>query len=50
MAILLMAIICYFINGCWWLLHYKLLLVILCYITTIGEYSILNYFKLLYLK
>jgi len=33
----------YCINGYWWLLYYKLLLVIICYITTIGDYSIINY-------
>ncbi len=34
----------YFINGYWWLLYYKLLFIILCYITTIGDYSIIIYY------
>jgi len=39
-----MAISGYFGNGYWWLLYYKLLLVIISYITTIGDYFILNYY------
>jgi hypothetical protein len=27
----------------WWLLYYKLLFIILCYITTIGDYFIISY-------
>jgi len=58
-VILLMAISGYFINGYWWLFHCKplviidgyfingycimLLLVITCYIATIGDYCIINY-------
>jgi len=38
MAILLMVIGDYL-----WLLYYKLLLVIICYILTIGDYFIINY-------
>jgi hypothetical protein len=47
-GILLVTIDGYFINGCWWLLYYKLLLVIICYIMTIGDYFIINYFSILY--
>jgi hypothetical protein len=43
MAILLVVISVYLINGYWWLLCYKLLLVIMCYIMTIGDYCIINY-------
>jgi hypothetical protein len=32
----------YFINGYEWLLHYKLLFFIICYITTIGDYCIID--------
>jgi hypothetical protein len=39
---LLVAINGYFINGYWWLWYYKLLLVIICYNTTIGDYFIIN--------
>ncbi len=38
----------YFINGQWQLLYYKLLLVIIYYITTIGDYSIINYCWIFY--
>ncbi len=30
------------IDGYWWLFYYKLLLVIICYIKTTGDYSIIN--------
>jgi hypothetical protein len=43
-----MAISSYFINGYQWLLYYKLLLVIICYITTIDDYCIINYCWILY--
>ncbi len=33
----------YFINGYQWLLMVILLMVIICYITTIGDYCIINY-------
>jgi hypothetical protein len=45
MVILLIVIHGYFINGYYWLLYSKLLLVIICYITTIGN---LLYYKLLF--
>jgi hypothetical protein len=51
MVILLMIINGYFINGYWWLLYGKLLLVILCYITIIRDYLlqvIIGYFRLYY--
>ncbi len=55
MTILLMTIGGYFINGYsklyydyWRLLYYKLLLVILCYSTTIGEYCFISYCWLFY--
>jgi hypothetical protein len=38
MAIILMVICGYYINGYWWPL-----LVVLNYITTIGDFSIINY-------
>jgi hypothetical protein len=38
----------YFMNGYEWLLYYKLLLVIICYITTIDDYCIINYCLILY--
>jgi hypothetical protein len=38
-----MAIDGYFIGAYRWLLYYKVLLVILCYITTIGDYFIIKY-------
>jgi hypothetical protein len=38
----------YFINGYQWLLYYKLLLVIICYITTIADYCIINYCLIFY--
>jgi len=44
MAILLVAINGYFINGYWRLFYWWLLMVILNYITTIGGYYIINYF------
>jgi len=44
MAILLVAINGYFINGYWQLFYWWLLMVILNYITTIGGYYIINYF------
>jgi hypothetical protein len=40
----------YSINGYWWLFYYKLLLVIICYVTTIGDYFIINYCWILYVK
>ncbi len=46
--ILLMVIDDYFINGYQWLLHYKLLLIIICYITTINDYCVINYFWIFY--
>jgi hypothetical protein len=46
--ILLVVIDGYFINGYYWLLYYKLLSVIICYITTIGDYCIINYCWILY--
>jgi hypothetical protein len=45
MIILLMSIDGYFLNGCWWLLYYKLFFVIIYYITIIGDYYIVGYFK-----
>jgi len=44
-GIILVAIGGYFING---YCIYKLLLVIICYITTIGDYYIINYFLIFY--
>jgi hypothetical protein len=44
MAILLVAINGYFINVYLWLL----LLIIICYITIIGDYYIINYYWILY--
>ncbi len=46
--ILLVVIDSYFINGYQLLLYYKLLLVIICYITTIGDYCIINYCWIFY--
>jgi hypothetical protein len=48
MGIILVAINGYFINGHWWLLYYKLLLVIICHIMTIGDYFIINYCWIFY--
>jgi len=48
MAILLVVINDYFINVYCWLLYYKLLLVIICYIITISDYSIINYCLIFY--
>jgi hypothetical protein len=49
MPILLVGISGYFINGYWWLLYYKLLLAIRCYITIIDDYYIVGYFKLFFI-
>jgi hypothetical protein len=38
----------YSIVNRWWLLYYKLLMVIICYITTISDYSIINYCWIFY--
>jgi hypothetical protein len=38
-----------FINGYWWFLYYKLLLVIICYITIIDNHYIVGYFKLFFI-
>jgi len=42
----------YFSNGYWWLFHCKplvvILLAILCYTTTIGDYYIINYCLIFY--
>jgi len=46
LVILLVVIDGYFINGYKWLLYHKLFFVIICYITTIGSYYIVGYFKL----
>jgi hypothetical protein len=48
MVILLLTISGYFINGHWWSLYYKLLLVIIYYITAISDYSIINYCWIFY--
>jgi len=48
MVIILVPISGYFINGYWWLLYYKLMLVIICFITTIGDCSIINYCWIFY--
>jgi len=47
-VITLMTIDDYYINGYWWLLYYKLLLVIICYIMTIDVYYIINYCWIFY--
>jgi hypothetical protein len=41
--LLLMTIDGYSINDYWSILYYKLLLIILCYIMTVGDYFIINY-------
>jgi len=43
-----MVILLMIINGYCWLLYYKLLLVIICYITTIGDYCIIMFFLIFY--
>ncbi len=44
MAIILEAISGYFINGYYWIFYWWLFLVILGYIMTIGDYSIISYY------